>query len=204
MWGGGCGWRKKGRGKEGWSSGPHQCFFFSPLSPSSRSDLWCVCVRAHWECVSTLRTFPDELSQYISAASALWLTLTVTHRASVYVSVRAMACFVPSVFVWMCAIDQVSKTVTASVCMWVVMCECVFERETEKERERDMSVLRQGPLTINLIATRGRREQNFHSHLPLPLCTHTHTHTQGVGQAVEGVWYWQPGGTLFDVGRSEH
>ena len=31
-----------------------------------------------------------------------------------------------------------------------------------------------------------------------------HTHTERVVQAAEGVRFWQPGGTLFDVGQSEH
>lgn len=35
-------------------------------------------------------------------------------------------------------------------------------------------------------------------------CTRARAHTHKVGQTVEGVWFWQPGGILFDVGQSEH
>lgn len=87
-----------------------------------------VCVYKYRECVSTQRTFPDVLFQYISTASALWLTLTDTaheclcERVHYSVCARTFECFS-----WRHAIDQVSETVTACVCMWVVICKCVQE-----------------------------------------------------------------------------
>lgn len=140
------GWRKRKRERKGgviiWAS---SVFFFSLLSPSSRLDLWwvcvCVCVRAYGECVSTLRTFPDELSQYISTASALWLTLTVTHHTSVYVSARAtlcvhmFECVRADVRHWSSEWDSDCMCLHVSCHVQECVCMCVRKRERERHRE---------------------------------------------------------------------